>query len=202
MSTAAQFNEGASPSPQWQDRRRMWSELQVSQRHEVLPAVDAYASALRKVLERGVRFATFEIEPHPVFEWYASRNLFHEMWFFQDFWSLTVPHQFMPDKLADLNFYSQSVFSWSSPFLLGGQLAWVLAQGGAYEKHTAGPVDAKRLGDAAAIELVHDDYDQVVVFESHVGWSEFFCNVAWDYTWIVIDKPRRLIHALIATDTD
>lgn len=108
----------------------------------------------------------------------------------------------IPQKLDDLNFYRSDLFEWSSPFVLGGFLAWSLFSGGAYERHAAGAVDAKRLGDGAAGEMVCDDYESTPVFMANVAWSDFFMDVAWDSTWVVIDAKRRLVHVILATDTD
>lgn len=187
--------------PQFEDRERMWRELVVSEDRAPRPAFAAYAAALRTVYTNGeVRSGSFRIEPHPVFDWYASRNQLRELGFFARIWSLPPLRERMPEPLLDLNFYSLDVLGESSPFLLGGSLAWALSSGGAYSRHGRGPVDAKRLADAAAAELVRDRYDEVHVFESGEAWSKFFRDVAWDRTWIVVDE--HLVHVLCATDTD
>ena len=179
----------------------MWRELVVSDDPAPRAALAAYSEALRTVYANGdVRSGSFHITPHPVFDWYASRRQFREMGFFARIWSLPRVHELMPEPLHGLNFYSLDVLGETSPFLLGGSMAWALSSGGAYSRHARGPVDAKRLGDAAAVELVRDRYDEVLVFESSTAWSEFFLDVAWDRTWIVIDE--HLVHVLCATDTD
>jgi hypothetical protein len=86
--------------------------------------------------------------------------------------------------------------------LLGGSLARALRSGGAYREHSKKSVDAKISGEAAAMELVQNDYDNVELFESHTPWSAFFNNLIWDHTWIIVDKGRRIIHLIIGTDTD
>ena len=187
--------------PGFEDRERMWRELVVTEDPGPRPALAAWAEALRAVYTNGlVRAGSFRVTPHPVFAWYASRQQYRELGFFGRIWSLPSVHERMPEPLLPLNFYSTDVFTESSPFLLGGSLAWALASGGAHARHARGPVDAKRLGDAAAAELVRDRYDEVRVFESGTAWSAFFRGVAWDHTWIVVDDP--LFHVLCATDAD
>jgi hypothetical protein len=86
--------------------------------------------------------------------------------------------------------------------MLGGTLAWMLSSGGAYHAFKRGGAEAKRIGDQAAQEMLGGSYDGAMVVESSRAWSEFFCDIAWDYTGMVIDSKRRIIHVLLATDTD
>jgi hypothetical protein len=194
---------GGSPFPQFEDRKRMWLDLQVDSQ-ATSAAEEEYAAALKRVYTNGsVRIATFLVHEDETFDWYLSRNLLHEMGFFEKFWRVGTVTSFMPEALRDLNFYElDRPFRHSSPFLLGGSLAWALAQGGAYEKHGKGPVHAKQLGDRLAADWISDRYDETLLYESHRAWSEFFMDVAWDHSWIVVDKQKRLVHVLCATDTD
>jgi hypothetical protein len=204
LATSAGMNPTELPGgklPSFEDRERMWRELVVSKDPGSRPAFAAYSEALRTVYTSGeVRAGSFRVEPHPVFDWYASRSQFREMGFFERIWSLPSVHELMPEPLLGLNFYSKDVLGESSPFLLGGSMAWALSSGGAGTRHARGSVDAKRLADAAAAELVRDRYDEVRVFESGEAWSKFFLDVAWDNTWIVLDE--RLVHVVCATDSD
>jgi hypothetical protein len=86
--------------------------------------------------------------------------------------------------------------------MFAGSLAWVLAKGGAYKRHAQGSMDAKRLADDAADELIATDYDGSLLFSSNAPWSDFFFDVAWDYTWVLIHPSQKRIHVLLATDTD
>ena len=184
------------------DQEVMWRELTVQPLAEGGAAV-AYAEALRAVYTNGqVRHASFRVLPHPVFEWYGSRNLVHAMWFFKEFWTLPQVRDFMPEPLADLKFYSNDVFQDSSPFLLGGSTGRALYAGGAYKRHPDGPVHAKELGDRLANEWVDDRYDEVLVYESYAPWSSFFLDVAWDITWVAFDKGQRVVHVICGTDSD
>lgn len=189
--------------PRFDDRKRMWLDLQVDPQTRSAPEED-YAAALGRAYANGsVRVGTFLVHENETFDWYLSRNQLHEMGFFERFWRVDAVAGFMPEPLRDLNFYAlDGVFQHSSPFLLGGSLAWALAQGGAYVKHPDGPVDAKRLGDLLAADWIADHYDDILVYESHRAWCEFFFDVAWDRSWVVVDKLMRLVHVLCATDTD
>ena len=163
----------------------------------------SYVTALNAVYLNGeVRYASYVVEPNPTLDGFLSRNQLHEAGFFERFWQQAAVKRLMPESLADLKSTTSEVFRHSSPFVLGGTLAWVLSDGGAYERHGAGPADAMRLGQSAATELVRDRFEQVLVYESFLPWSEFFHGVAWDYSWVVIDRIDRLVHVVCATDTD
>ena len=203
MIEVKEFTGGVNGLPQFQDRKQMWETLSFGLVEDEYPQTQAYINALREVFDNGaVEFRAFSVPEHEVFDWYASRNQFHEMGFFKEFWSSPTVKQEFPYQLNDYNFFSHDLFDWSSPFLFGGLLAWALSSGGAYHRHPLGPVDAKMKGDAVARELVGDAYDEVLLFQSHAPWSTFFWDVAWDYTWIVINKEHRHIYVIIATDTD
>ena len=86
--------------------------------------------------------------------------------------------------------------------MLDGSLAWVLDCGGPYQKPNWGGAKSKEIGEKAAFELIANDYEDSLVFVSHSAWCGFFFDVAWDYTWVVLNKKTRLLHVLMATDTD
>lgn len=189
--------------PQFEDRARLWAELELEVRTPAAAAVTVYCDYLRHAYSNGeVRFQTFHVGPHLVFDWYASRNQVHEMGFFGKIWSLQPVAAMMPERPHDLNFYSTEVFSGSTPFVLGGTLASVLAFGGAYGRHEPGSLHASHVSDAAARAMICDRFDDILVYETHRAWSPFFRDVAWDYTWVVLDKRERLLHILCATDAD
>lgn len=182
----------------------MWTNTDFSEVIEISPEIAEYVESLKRTYLNGnVVYKKFVLPNDKTLDWYASRNRFHDMGFFENFWIVDSVQKSLPYKLdKSLNFYSDKTFAWSSPFVLGGNMAWALSSGGAYERHSRGAVDAKKLADLAANEMIHDDYDNILVFESHLPWSSFFMDVAWDGTWVIIDKLKRFVHVLIATDTD
>ena len=181
----------------------MWDAVDFLPHLKAYPRVAELVSALATVYANGkVVHHSFQLPSHPVFDWYASRNRYHEMGFFERFWLSPSVQSAIPQQLRPLNFYALNVFEWSSPFMLAGSLAWALAAGGPYERHRGGSVDAKRIADAASEELLLTDYDSPLFFTSHIAWSDFFFDVAWDHAWILVHQQRRLVHAILATDTD
>lgn len=191
------------PVPQISDMLKMWEIINISERNDVPQSLQRYIDALKEVYLNGdVVYKQFFIPEDSIFDWYASRNCFHKIGFFEKFWKTASVKKQLPYKIADLNFYDETIFKWSSPFMLGGSMAWALSSGGAYKRHATGSVDAKKIADNAASSLINDQYDEILVFESHSAWSDFYMDVAWDRCWVVIDKTKRLVHVLMATDTD
>src|SRR5688500_4961593 len=97
--------------PAFADRARMWAELEIDAR---APAEDlaTYCSYLRLAYSNGeVRLQTFHVSPHPVFDWYASRNQLHEMGFFGKIWGVRAVETMMRERPFDLNFYATEVFA-------------------------------------------------------------------------------------------
>ena len=197
------FQHVDAPVPQINDVLKMWQAIAISQKEDISPSVLKYIEALKKVYLNGnVLYSQFFVPENDIFDWYASRNRFHEMGFFEKFWHTDTVKTAFPFELADLNFYDEKIFKWSSPFVLGGSMAWVLSSGGPYERHAAGPVDAKNIADEAAADLIQNQYDDILVYEAHCAWSDFYMDIAWDCTWVIVDKTSRRIHVLMATDTD
>jgi len=203
MITKKDFSGGLNGIPQFEDRKKMWSSLKLEEITHNFSKTRHYIKALQQVYTNGnVTFLAYQVQENEIFNWYASRNSFHEMGLFENFWKLSQNQKHIAVELGDFNFYSQDVFSYSSPFTLGGELASTLYHGGAYEKHHKGAVDAKDLADQAALEIHNNEYENTLVFTTHLPWSNYFFDIAWDSTWVIINKKMRRIFCILATDTD
>lgn len=93
-------------------------------------------------------------------------------------------------------------WEWSSPYVLDGDLARTLVAGGAYEAYSGSGKDAKNIGEHFCHALFGDRFDEIQVFKTYETWSNWFYGIAWDQTWICVDKGNGYILALILTDTD
>lgn len=181
----------------------MWREVDFPLCSDDFPRVTDFVRALSACYTNGrVVHRCFRMPVHPIFEWYASRDKFHEMGFFEKVWLCPSVESELPMKIDDLNFYSRGIFEPSSPFVMGGLLAWTLFCGGAYSLNPASAREAKQLSDSAAEELIGDAYDSTLLYKCDSAWSDFFHDVAWDSTWVLIVPKDRLIHVILATDTD
>ena len=181
----------------------MWAAIDFERIPARYSAVERFLSEIRPLYANGrVEHAAFRIPEHPVFDWYASRNQYHEMGFFERFWGLAGPTSFIEHDLSDLNFFDHGIFGFLSPFQFGGALAWMLSSGGPYRQFSRGGTEAKRIGEEAAVEMLSGDYDQTLIYQSGTAWSDYFFEVAWDHTYVTLDRTRKIAHVILATDTD
>lgn len=192
-----------SEVPDFAARQAMWSAIDFPPIDEAFPAIERYVRELRPLYANGkVEHRAFRLASHPVLDWFLTRNQYHEAGFFERFWSLPGPRGAFPHPIHDLNPYDRNIFSFCSPFLLGGSLAWGLAAGGAYHRFPRGDLEAKRLGEEAALEMLGGTYEHSLAYECGIAWSDFFFDVAWDRTFIAINPKGQTVHVLLATDTD
>ena len=195
----------ADTAPSVADCQRMWEEIDFPHLTDQLyPKVMAYVQALEQIYVNGsVEFSTFAMPMHPTFDWYCSRSALHDMGFFQNFWSTPSVKQMFPFKIKpDIDLSAAGVFVYTETDALGETLASALTYGGAYQTHAAGPMDATAKGEAAAKELIGTQGDQVRVYTCQLPWCDFFWDVLWDWTWVIIDPAARRIHLLCTTDSD
>lgn len=195
----------ADTTPSMADCRRMWESIDFPHLTDRdCPHVMAYVRALEDICVNGsVEFSTFAMPAHPTFDWYVTRNVFHEMDFFQYFWAAPSVRKLFPFELkSNIDVSAPDVFINVETPALGESLAAALTRGGAYGAHEPGPLDAQTKGDAAAAELIGASGDTVRVYASQLAWCDFFWDVIWDVTWIVIDPGTRRIHLFCGTDSD
>ena len=196
-----EYTGGINGIPQYQDRKEMWEALHIEAIQETSPSIDEFVRHLSEYYTNGsVKYGCFKLGDSDIFDWYSSRNQLKEMLFFWRIWEQEPIKKFF--ELNDINENSNKQFEWTSPFILGGTLAWVLSRGGAYKRPSWGGENSKAIGESAALDLIGNNYDDSLVFESHTAWCDYFYDVAWDYTYVVLNKKTRVLHIMIATGTD
>ncbi len=76
--------------------------------------------------------------------------------------------------------------------MLDGSIAAQVLWGGAYEEFKEWPVVAKQLAVNVCQYMFRDRYEDIKVFESYLSWTDWFYDVAWDVTWMVLDRKERV----------
>jgi hypothetical protein len=182
--------------------RAIWQGLDIENSPDVGPPVERLLDALRKThVNGGAAFAVFSITSNPEFDWFMSRNRWNEIEFPEHFLRSHAVATALGEVCAKP--VSDSFgFEWGSAFTLAGELAEKLSVGGAYVKHERGAGDAFAVADEFRRWLFGDRFDEVLVLKSFKPWSEWFYNIAWDGTWLVVDKRQRKASVLAVTDTD
>lgn len=85
-------------------------------------------------------------------------------------------------------------------FELEGALTQILLWGGAY--NSGMPEEPARLASRAFVDELIGDRRHAHVFAIQGAWTPWFQDVAWDYSFIVLDADRRAWWTLFMTDTD
>ena len=165
------------PFPTFDDRSAMWATIDFPEHIWSHPAIDEYVDALAKRYSGGtVLFRSFQMPEHPVLDWYLPRQ-FHNSNFFEKFWSTPTPSRFFQPADPALNYYLKAdqftIFNQDLPLMLAGTLASLHFSGGAYSHSRGLGAVSKQLGEAAAAELIADDFDETQCFTSSVRWSDF-----------------------------
>jgi hypothetical protein len=166
------------------------------------PALDELLAEIRAThVNGGAEFAMFELRTTPPVNWYLARNRFGEIGFFEHLlqsaaFRAALPKVAAPEGLGALE------WQWSSSYVFDGDLAQLLMAGGAYEKTKKSGPEAKQLGAAVCESLFGDRYEEVMLFKTFKPWGPWFCDVAWDATWVGVDKGAKRIWVLCVTDTD
>jgi hypothetical protein len=182
--------------------RAMWHELRITPRHHDGPEIQTLLGSLRNShVNGGAVFASFTIAEHPTLHWFTSRNRLDELEFPERFLSAPAVSTVLTEVCAGAK-PAPFGFQWGSSFTLSGEIARTLAEGGAYEKHKAGAADAYAVAERFRAWLFGDRFEEIHVLVSHQPWSDWFYEIAWDCTWLILDKRYSVVSVLAVTDTD
>ena len=188
--------------PTLKESRRIWQGPVFERLETSFPAVEELLAQLRKAMANGgAEFAAFSIRENAHLDWFLSRNRDQEIDFFEN---LVRSNAFQGELPSKQRAFEQLTieWAWSSSYVLDGEIAFSLMVGGAYERFSGTGEDAKDLGRRASSELVGTSYEDVLVQKTHTAWSDWFHGIAWDCTWLGIDKRKRIAWVLRYTDTD
>jgi hypothetical protein len=181
----------------------LWRSVVIQPVEGVPSAVADYLSELRRLnVNGGAAYAAFAVSGNAEFDWFAKRNRWDEVSFFSRFLTHATVRSALPDVTKEPRFDERASFEWGSSLSLDGELARKLVMGGAYEKFDRPPREAKQLAIAVCDALFGDRYLDVEVFHCWNAWSDWFCDVAWDHTCIIIDKRKQTVAVVASTDTD
>ncbi|MGN6626233.1 MAG: hypothetical protein ACTHLN_06410 [Tepidisphaeraceae bacterium] len=179
-----------------------WRNLSIEHCEGIGPAAESFLDAIRKTNSNGgAFFERFRLESNSTIDWFMCRNRWDYIEFPSRFLRSPAVARALPDVCKapiaeDFDFASEGAFT------LSGELAQMLWMGGAYVKHEAGPGHAFNLAEDFRRELYGDRFDEVLVLRSYKAWSSWFFDVAWDTTWLIVDKRHRIVSVLCRTDTD
>lgn len=180
----------------------IWNTVRIESLRVVEPPIKKLISALNKThCNGGAKFAKFTIEGNSNFNWFMSRDQFKEIEFPQYFFKNEIVQKTLSGICQEIDL-TKIDFIQTSSFTFSGEIAEILARGGAYDKHTGGCGDAFAIAEDFRRCLFGDRFDEILVLNNHRPWSAWFKDIAWDNTWIIIDKRQCFVSVLAVTDTD
>jgi hypothetical protein len=189
--------------PNFASIQEMWQNINIRQTPLQSSKVQAIVAAFNHTYDNGgARFTRFTITYHPTLHWFAVRNRWDDLRFFDTFFRAITVRATLPEFTIAHDYSLTTAFKASTLFTLDGELAQALFQGGAYTQFTGTASEAKELGRAFVQALFGDRYDEIVVYHSNVAWAAWFRDIAWDTTWVMIDQRHLTIDVLCITDTD
>lgn len=169
------------------------------------------AAAIDDVLARfrqthcngGALFAAFEIGAEPALDWYIARSQLH----LDDILARLLAHPAVRASLPDLRIDPASALSDiglepRDGLEIDGLLARALYHGGAYWHATGSGMSEKTLALRFCDALFDLRFDEIAIYVSGKAWTDWFYDIAWDETFVVLDKRYRRLFLLAVTDTD
>ncbi|UKS26606.1 hypothetical protein LOZ80_34685 [Paenibacillus sp. HWE-109] len=149
----------------------------------------------------GVILACFEVINKDVFSTIPFMNIEYKL-YFENLLSCYDIVTSLPELKIGTPFHDDVIFERSTPFILDGEIASTLFNGGAYRRFQGSPRDAKNIAEKLCDTIIDGRYAEVILFKTNSPWCDWFFDVAWDYTWIIFDKQKCRFWLMCLTDTD
>ena len=83
-----------------------------------------------------------------------------------------------------------------------GEIALLIRSNGAYRNSDVKPDDARAMSRSFVDVLSDGTPESLLAYRTHEFWADWFCDVAWDVTLVVLDASRRRWWLVCVTDTD
>lgn len=148
----------------------------------------------------GIVIECFQINNRDVLSWPALKDNF------EDYFATILTSDDFRKSVPELKIGSQleceTNFNFLSSFALDGMIASVIYNGGAYKAFDGTPREAKILAQELCNSIFGDRYPDVQVYVSNKPWSPWFYDVAWEYTWFILDTKLKRLWLICITDTD
>lgn len=195
-----------APRPGAASVEAMWATMSVRPESLESPAAASLLDEFRQQYNRGGVFSQeFAIAEDETLDWFVARNRLEEIGFLS--WLLR-----QPDLVAALGEVNTPDIRWRQlpELMFPGHLAATIYAGGSHtgfydldaEQRNAKAQELLDAADAMCADLFGRRWTDLFVLHTSQPWSAWFRGIAWDHTWIVVDRSRRRLWVLCATDDD
>ncbi len=180
----------------------MWSELIFN----VIDKKFEFINLLRNNLRGNIYFKGFQVEENDIFDWFCSRGRLDEIDFTKNFLLSDKVLGTFKKNGEEINKINKNiVLECKSEFVIDGELAELLYNGGAYgSKYNKSAVKIKNKSRSFCNQLFKEKYkcDYVRYYTCNEAWNSWFIDFIIDYTYIIICMESRTVWELAYTDSD
>ena len=181
----------------------MLNSLEITPYHSPDTRIDEFCRVIKsKYTNGGILFYQFLINGNKTFNFYATRNRLSEIDFINLVFS-TYNFRTTAKELTEIQEIKKEYSNWATDiFTLPGELARLIFYGGAYSEPDPFPDKAIRLSTDFINAISNGRYGEFNSWNLGGEWSNWFYNIAWDYSIFLFDKRESIVSLVCLTDTD
>lgn len=173
----------------------------IAPRTAASPALDRWHEIARRAHSNGGVFIAFlSCDPVPS----LMRSKLEAIEFMSTLLRHPAVRDAMPGVLpaSDLTLDELPDLEPSFVFHLDGDLTGLIHYGGAYWSAERSAVESRQIVADLIRDLFDNRWDDLEYAKSNTAWTRWFFDVAWDSTFLVIDRAKSVVALIVATDTD
>jgi len=178
----------------------LWSKVHYSEQPVTDPRLNAYLSELTPLYVNGrVLFRCFQPTDSAAFQAASRHDLRGLDHLLTSFLSAPTVRLALTELQLPSKFKGSPPFHYYSAFEMEGALTVALLRGGAYKRFAGSEDEARRLARGFVSAIGHDYAE---VFKITAAWTDWFYDVAWDSSFVVLSQQQLKWWVLCMTDTD
>ena len=179
----------------------LWQELELTRVDTGSMEVETFLEALRRLYTNGgAELRVFQLRPHPLWETHAAHDDLDRLGFPAAFLHLPTVQAALPAPVRVADQTETAFLRLDEP--LEDALTIRLVSGGAYVACDLSPDDAEEAAIAFCEALFGDGSSEVTHYLSELGWHGWLHDLAWDATFVSVDRVTRRVAVLMLTDMD
>lgn len=179
----------------------LWPSLELTTVNTQADEVTFFLEALQRIYTNGgAQLRFFQLDSHPLWETHAAYDDLDRLGFPEAFLRLPAVQAALPAPIRVAEELEGAFLRLDEP--LEDALTIRLVSGGAYVACDLSPDDAEEAALAFVEALFGDGSSEVTHYLSEVGWHGWLHDLAWDATFVSVDRLTRRVAVLMLTDMD
>jgi hypothetical protein len=178
-----------------------WADVEFRRETPSFPAMERFTACLSRS-HSGILFARLIATNLEMFDRtsiYAHGNL-------DNLFITLLNGPSVKAAVPELNIGSPSAkdlgFRYTVPLGMEGELTHLLLTGGPYKQFRSSIDEARTISREFVTAMLDDRLLTAIVAVTQKPWTEWFCAIAWDTTYIVYDPQSRSFWLLCITESD